>query len=213
MHAMQRDILNLLNRKAQTYSGLYKTLKVRSNLFDYHLHKLQQQNLVIKSKNKYKLSSVGQSIFPYLGMEKQPIVAVVLAIFKDNKIVLVKREKHAYNNYWAIPGGKLRFGETFEQAAARICAKETGLEPKSVKYLATVQELVRENKAEKHHFILLLYKLNVQGTLKNGKLFPLASLPKKIVPSDRHMLKITKIKLATSIMNEKKERLVQEFFN
>ena len=213
MHTIQKDILKLLNKKARTYSELYKTLNVRSNLFNYHLHKLQQQNFVIKSKNRYKLSSVGQSISPYLGMEKQPIIAVVLAVFKDGKIVLVKREKHAYHNYWAIPGGKLSFGETFEQAAARICAKETGLEPQSVKYLATVQELVRENAADKHHFILLLYKLNAQGTLKNGKLFSLANLPKKIVPSDLHMLRITKIKLATSVMNEKKEKLVQEFFN
>ncbi|MCX6774924.1 MAG: NUDIX domain-containing protein, partial [DPANN group archaeon] len=200
MHTIQKDILKMLNKKARTYSELYKTLNVRSNLFDYHLQKLQQQNLILKSKGKYKLSSIGQSFSPYLETEKQPIVAVVLAVFKDNKIVLVKREKHAYHNYWAIPGGKLRFGETFEQAAARICSKETGLDVKSAKYLATVQELVRENAADKHHFILLLYKLNAQGTLKNGKLFSLASLPKKIVPSDLHMLKITRIKMATSII-------------
>jgi ADP-ribose pyrophosphatase YjhB (NUDIX family) len=185
MHTIQKDILKLLNKKAQTYSELYKTLNIKSNLFNYHLKKLQQQNLILKSRNNYKLSSVGQSISPYLGMEKQPIVAVVLAIFKDNKIVLVKREKHAYNNYWAIPGGKLRFGETFEQAAARICAKETGLDVKSAKYLATVQELVRENASDKHHFILLLYKLNAHGILKNGKLFSLTNLPKKIVPEPR----------------------------
>jgi ADP-ribose pyrophosphatase YjhB (NUDIX family) len=214
MHTIQQNILKLLNKNAKTYSNLYKTLKIKSNLFDYHLQKLLQQNLISKSKDKYKLSSIGQSISPYLEIEKQPLIAVVLAIFKDNKIVLVKREKHAFCGYWAIPGGKLNFGETIEQAAVRICEKETGLNIVSGKYLATIQELVRENQNNKHHFILLLCKIKAEGILKAGKLFSLEKLPEKIVPSDLHMLKITKAKLATSIMQEKQNnRLKQEFFN
>jgi ADP-ribose pyrophosphatase YjhB (NUDIX family) len=182
-------------------------------LFDYHLHKLLQQNLVLKSKSKYKLSSIGQSISPYLEIEKHPIGAVVLAIFKDNKVVLIKRDKHAFQGYWAIPGGKINFGETAEQAAERICLNETGLRPISGKYLSTIQEIVRENDNNKHHFIMLLYKVKAEGTLLNGKLFSLDNLPKKIVPSDAHMLKLTKTKLATSIIQDNKNRLKQEFFD
>jgi ADP-ribose pyrophosphatase YjhB (NUDIX family) len=213
MHTIQKDILKLLNNNAKIYSELYKSLKIRSNLFDYHLHKLLQQNFIVKSKHHYRLSSTGQAITPYLEFEKQPLIAVVLAVFKDNKVVLIKREKHAFCGYWAIPGGKLNFGETIEQAAARICEKETGLQITSGKYLATIQELVKENKNNKHHFILLLCKVKAQGNLKAGKLFSLESLPKKIVPSDAKMLQITKIKLATSIMQENKDRLRQESFD
>jgi ADP-ribose pyrophosphatase YjhB (NUDIX family) len=213
MHAIQKDILKLLNKNAKTYSDLYKTLKIKSNLFDYHLQKLLQQNLISKLKDRYKLSSAGQALTPYLEFEKQPIIAVVLTVFKGDKVVLVRREKHAFCGYWAIPGGKLNFGETIEQAAARICEKETGLQITSGKYLATIQELVKENQNNKHHFILLLCKVKAQGNLKAGKLFSLESLPKKIVPSDAKMLQITKAKLATSIMNENNNKLEQKFFN
>ena len=182
-------------------------------MFDYHLQKLLQQNLILKSKSKYELSTVGQSISPYLEIEKQPIGAVVLAIFKANKVVLIKRDKHAFQGYWAIPGGKINFGETAEQAAERICLNETGLHPLSGKYLATVQELVRESNSIKHHFIMLLYRVKAEGTLCNGKLFNLNKLPKKIVPSDAHMLKLAKPKLATSIIRDNNNRLKQELFD
>ena len=213
MHNIQKDILKLLNKNAKTYSELYKFLNIKSNLFDYHLHKLLQQNLISKLKNKYWLSSIGQSISPYLEIEKQPMIAVVLAIFRDSKVVLIKREKHAFCGYWAIPGGKLNFGETIEQAAARICEKETGLQVSSGKYLATIQEIVKENQNNKHHFILLLCKIKSEGVLKAGKLFDLNRLPKKLVPSDAKMLQITKAKLATSIISDNKNKLKQEFFN
>ncbi len=213
MHTLQKEILKLLNKNAKAYSELYKSLNIKSNLFDYHLHKLLQRSLIVKSKHHYRLSSAGQALTPYLEFEKQPLIAVVLAVFKDNKVVLVRREKHAFCGYWAIPGGKVNFGETIEQAAERICEKETGLDIVSGKYLATVQELVRENKNDKHHFIMLLYKLKASGILRTGKLFSLNKLPKKIVPSDVHMLKITRAKLATSIMNENKSRLRQESFD
>jgi ADP-ribose pyrophosphatase YjhB (NUDIX family) len=213
MHNIQKDILKLLNKNAKTYSELYKPLKIKSNLFDYHLHKLLQQNLIVKSKHHYRLSSAGQAITPYLEFEKQPLIAIVLAVFKDNKLVLAKREKPAFTGYWAMPGGKLNFGETIEQAVERLCLKETGLELQNMKYLATIQEFINENKSNKHHFILLLYKVKAAGELKSGKLFSLNNLPKKIVPSDAKMLQITKIKTAKSIIEETNGRLQQELFD
>lgn len=213
MHNIQKGILKLLNKKPLAYSELYKLLKIKSNLFDYHLHKLLEQNLITKSKDKYRLSSIGQSISPYLEIEKQPLIAIVLAVFKDDKVVLVKREKPAFTGYWAMPGGKLNFGETIEQAVERLCIKEIGLEAQNAKYLATIQEFIRENKSNKHHFLLLLYKVKAEGVLKAGKLFPLERLPKKIVPSDAKMLQITKARLATSVIEESNGRLQQELFD
>ena len=212
MHKIQKLILKLLNERAYTYSYLYKTLGVRSNLFDYHLQVLLKQDLITKSKGKYKLTSIGQSISPYLDIEKQPIVAVVLAILRDGNVALLKRGKHAFHGHWAIPGGKVRFGETAERAVGRICSGETGLEIQSAEYVATVQELVREDGDEKHHFILLLYKVKASGELKCGKFFPLGKLPRRIVPSDARMLCIAKAKLFTSIIRENQGRLKQELF-
>jgi|GEM_PF-3255103 len=195
-----------------TYTELYKALNLRSNLFDYHLGKLLGKGLVEK-RSKYKLTSLGQSLVTYLDIEKQPIVAVVLAIFNEGKIVLIKREKHAFKDHWALPGGKIQFGETVEESVERICKKETGLQLKHAKYLSTIQELVKEKQSNKHHFILLLYKVKASGVLQKGKLFPLDKLPKKLIPSDAKMLHFTKIKLATSIISESNNKMRQEFFD
>ena len=212
MHKIQKSILRLLNERSYNYSDLYKVLDLRSNLFDYHLRTLLKQNLVLKSNKKYRLSSIGQSISPYLDIEKQPIIAVLLAIAKGGNVALVKRSKHAYHRHWAIPGGKIKFGENAEDAAKRICKKETGLEPRSVEYMATIQEIVSESGAGKHHFIFLLYKVKAEGELKNAKLFPLSKLPRKIVPSDIKMLRITKPNIFTSILIEQSGKLRQEHF-
>jgi 8-oxo-dGTP diphosphatase len=57
-------------------------------------------------------------------------------LLKDDKVLLGKRhedptkadsELHGEGS-WTMPGGKLHFGETFEQAAAREVKEETGIE-------------------------------------------------------------------------------------
>jgi 8-oxo-dGTP diphosphatase len=212
MHKIQKSILKLLNERPYNYSDLYKILDLRSNLFNYHLRTLLKQNLVLKSDKKYRLSSVGQSISPYLDIEKQPIVTVLLAIINGGNMALVKRSKYAFHGHWAIPGGKIKFGEAAEEAAKRICRKETGLEPRSVEYVATIQEIVNENGKEKHHFIFLLYKANTEGELKNARFFPLSKLPRKTVPSDIRMLRIAKAAMFTSILTEQSGKLKQECF-
>ena len=58
-----------------------------------------------------------------------------IMILKDNKVLLGKRhddpekadsELHGEGT-WTMPGGKLEFGESFEQAASRETLEETGL--------------------------------------------------------------------------------------
>lgn len=89
---------------------------------------------------------------------------------------------------------------------------ETDLEPQSVEYVATIQEIVNEDGKEKHHFIFLLYKVKTNGDLKNAKFFPLNKLPRKIVPSDIRMLRITTPNIFTSILFEQSGKLRQNVF-
>ncbi|MFH0868769.1 MAG: NUDIX hydrolase, partial [archaeon] len=103
--------------------------------------------------------------------------------------------------------------ETVEQAAQRICCDETGLQPRSIKYVTTVQEFVKENNNKKYHFVMLLFRIRAEGRLKNGRMFSLENLPKKTVPSDIHMLQITKSNLATSVIEENRAHLKQETFS
>ena len=212
MHKIQESIIRLLNGNGMPYSEIYKALEIRSNLFDYHVKRLLKHDMITKHKNRYGLSSKGQAFYPYLKIEKQPITAVVIIIQKNNKIVLVKRNKHAFYGYWALPGGKICFGETIDEALQKICQIETGLRLKDKKYIATIQEIVKEEEDNKYHFIILLYKVKAIGELKRGKLFCINRLPRKIIPSDMKMLKTTSKQLLTSMMKDNKNKIRQEFF-
>ena len=67
--------------------------------------------------------------------DKKVGIGVGVMILKDNKVLLGKRHKDADKadselhgeGTWTMPGGKINFGEAFEEAAAREVMEETGL--------------------------------------------------------------------------------------
>jgi len=60
---------------------------------------------------------------------KTPLLAVdVIIMRKDGSIVLVKRKNDPFRDFWAIPGGFVKYGESVENAAIREAKEETGLE-------------------------------------------------------------------------------------
>ena len=56
-----------------------------------------------------------------------PIVAVGAVVFHKGKVLLVKRAQPPSEGQWAIPGGKIKMGETLQQAAEREIDEETGI--------------------------------------------------------------------------------------
>jgi ADP-ribose pyrophosphatase len=58
---------------------------------------------------------------------ERPRLAVGAVVFKDGRVLLVKRGKAPSAGTWAIPGGSVRLGETLRQAAEREVLEETGV--------------------------------------------------------------------------------------
>ncbi|HUT69582.1 MAG TPA: NUDIX hydrolase [Desulfatiglandales bacterium] len=56
-----------------------------------------------------------------------PHVAVGAVVFKENKVLLIKRENSPGKGLWAIPGGRVQLGETIQEAAEREIREETGV--------------------------------------------------------------------------------------
>ena len=79
-------------------------------------------------------------------------------ILKDNKVLLGKRHEDPEKassllngaGTWTMPGGKLDFGETFEQGAKRETMEETGIKLNNVDVICVNNDMV-----ETAHFITL----------------------------------------------------------
>ena len=48
-----------------------------------------------------------------------PVLSVSVLCHKDGSALLIKRGKPPYKDHWSLPGGKVEFGETLAEAAAR----------------------------------------------------------------------------------------------
>lgn len=56
-----------------------------------------------------------------------PQIAVGAVVFRENRVLLVKRNQLPGKGLWAIPGGRLELGETLKEAAQREVREETGV--------------------------------------------------------------------------------------
>jgi 8-oxo-dGTP diphosphatase len=58
---------------------------------------------------------------------QHPHLAVSAAIFRDDKILLVRRARSPAKGFYSLPGGRVEFGESLHAALQREVDEETGL--------------------------------------------------------------------------------------
>lgn len=128
-------IHELLFRPEARFAELQKASKLSSDHFNFYLKQLIEDDLITKNKNgAYQLTSKGKEFANRFDteartVERQPKVAVCLMIRRDDgKQLVQQRLKQPFYGYWGRPTGKIRWGETILEAAARELMEETGLE-------------------------------------------------------------------------------------
>ena len=82
-----------------------------------------------------------------------PQLAVSAAIFRDSKILLVRRAKSPAKGFYSLPGGRVEFGETLHAALHREVAEETSLKIEIVD-LAGWREVVPGTSGGGHYLIM-----------------------------------------------------------
>jgi 8-oxo-dGTP diphosphatase len=82
-----------------------------------------------------------------------PQLAVSAAIFRDDKILLVRRARSPAKGFYSLPGGRVEFGETLHAALHREVAEETGLKVEIIG-LAGWREVVPGASGGGHYLIM-----------------------------------------------------------
>lgn len=95
----------------------------------------------------------------------RPFLAVSAAIFRDGKVLVVRRARKPALNLYTMPGGVVEAGETLAEAVAREVREETSLEIE-VLSLAGHREAVmhdKEGRVERHFVIMCFAARWVSG--------------------------------------------------
>ena len=87
-----------------------------------------------------------------------PKVDVRAAVFRDNRILLVKEPDEGG---WSVPGGWADVGESPSEAAARETLEESGFRVKSVRLLAAYDRDRRGHPPMAYHVYKLVYSCDI----------------------------------------------------
>jgi len=87
---------------------------------------------------------------------KHPVVAVGAIVFHHDRVLLVQRQKPPNQGQWAIPGGKVRLGESLQRAAEREIHEETGITIRAGKPVHSFELIERDSQDRVfYHFVII----------------------------------------------------------
>jgi ADP-ribose pyrophosphatase YjhB (NUDIX family) len=99
---------------------------------------------------------------PEVAPPVHPQLAVSAAIFRDDKILLVRRARFPAKGFYTLPGGRVEFGETLHAALRREVLEETALEIE-IAGLAGWREVLPETGGGGHYLIMSFAARWVRG--------------------------------------------------
>ncbi len=99
------------------------------------------------------------------GIDYIGVAVGVFVINDEGKVFLTKRCKHATNERgtWEIPGGKVHFGETLQEAAKREAKEEYGIDIELLEQFPAQNHLIPE---EHQHWVPTCFLCKIVGDKK-----------------------------------------------
>ncbi len=87
----------------------------------------------------------------------QPLIGVGVIVWRDDKVLLIRRGKPPRQGQWSLPGGLQKLGETVFEAACREVMEETGVAIRVLE-LTDVVDLIERDSADdrvRYHYTLI----------------------------------------------------------
>jgi ADP-ribose pyrophosphatase YjhB (NUDIX family) len=92
---------------------------------------------------------------------QRPQLAVSAAIFRDGKVLLIRRAREPARGLYTLPGGRVETGESLTDAVAREVREETSLAIE-VRDLAGYREILPRD-GQPGHFVILPFAARWKG--------------------------------------------------
>jgi 8-oxo-dGTP diphosphatase len=101
--------------------------------------------------HRYPMTSEMSRTYP-----TRPYLAVSAAIFRDGRVLIVRRARPPAHGLYTLPGGGVELGETLEEAVIREVREETALKVRPVALAGYRQAIARDAKGGiERHFVIL----------------------------------------------------------
>jgi 8-oxo-dGTP diphosphatase len=91
-------------------------------------------------------------------------------VFRNNRVLLVRRAQAPSQNLWAIPGGRVEIGETLQEAAEREIFEETGITIRAREPVYTFDYIERDgSELPRFHYVIVDLQADyVRGAARAG---------------------------------------------
>ena len=84
----------------------------------------------------------------------RPILAVSAAVFRDGRVLIVRRARAPMIGHFSLPGGVVEVGETLAAAVARELEEEVGVSARIIAFNRHVEAIAHEGDRVRTHFVI-----------------------------------------------------------
>jgi 8-oxo-dGTP diphosphatase len=84
----------------------------------------------------------------------RPILAVSAALFRQGRVLIVRRARAPLLGHFSLPGGVVEVGETLTAAVARELVEEVSVEAEIIAFNRHVEAIVHEGNRIGTHFVV-----------------------------------------------------------
>lgn len=100
----------------------------------------------------------------------RPVLAVSVALWSGDQVLLVRRARPPMASIWSLPGGVVEIGERLDEAAVREVREETGLHVEIIDAIDKAEVIRRDEhgEVERHYVIVVFAGRRLSGQLQAG---------------------------------------------